>query len=276
MASSAPAMKSAGIRVPRLGLGTFRLDEDAGAAAVATALELGYRHIDTAERYENERAVGRAVRDSGVPRDEIFVATKFAHPDAEPGRVREAVLASLERLGLGYLDLVYQHWPHPTVAPEATFTALVPLLDEGLVRGLGVSNFPAALVRRAQSVAPIVADQVEMHPYLPQRVLERLSAETGILLTAYAPLAEGRVTSDPVLLDNAAKHGATPAQVALRWLLDKPRTVVIPKSTSRTRLAENLAAQSLQLDDVDRDRIDALGVTPQRFFDPDWAPEWDA
>lgn len=262
--------------LPRLGLGTFRLAHDEGTEVVAAALDVGYRLIDTAERYDNEDAVGRAVRESGVPREDIVVATKFAHPEADPSVVRGAVLASVERLGLSYVDLVYQHWPHPEIGPESTFEALLPLLEEGVVRGLGVSNFPTALVRRAQSVAPIVADQVEMHPYLPQPALEALSAETGLLLTAYAPLAEGRVFDDPVLAQIAAAHGASPGQVALRWLLDKPRTVVIPKTTSRARMIENLAAVNLELTDADRARIDAIGAAPQRFFDPSWGPEWDA
>jgi diketogulonate reductase-like aldo/keto reductase len=237
-------LETAGVQIPRIGLGTFRTTSDEARTLVRHALEAGYRHVDTAMRYENEPGVGQGVRDSSVPRSEIFVTTKFPHTLAAAGDVVEAAWESLRALGV--------------------------------VRAVGLSNAPAALVRRALGVTRLATVQVEHHPYLPQDTLHELVMAEGMTLTAYAPFAEGRVFTDPVLTAIAAKHGTSAGQVTLRWLLRRPRTVVIPKTSRPDRLTVNLDVAGIELDADDVARIDALGAARQRFFDPPWQSfAWD-
>jgi len=269
-------LEAAGVRVPRIGLGTFRTGTDEARVLVRGALEAGYRHVDTAMRYENELGVGQGVRDSSVPRGEIFVATKFPHTLAAAGDVTDAAWASIRALGLDYVDLLLMHWPNADVPVEETFEALTPLVTDGVVRAVGLSNAPAVLVRRALTVTRLATVQVEHHPYLPQETLHELVMAEGMTLTAYAPFAEGRVFADPVLTSIAAKHGVSVGQVTLRWLLGQPRTVVIPKTSRPERLALNLDVAGIELDADDVARIDALGTARQRFFDPPWQSfAWD-
>ena len=269
-------LEAAGVRIPRIGLGTFNIPSDQAGVLVCRAVEVGYRHIDTAMRYENEPEVGQGVRDSSVPRGEIFVTTKFPHTLAGAGDVVATAWASIRALGLGYVDLLLMHWPSGEVPVEETFGALAPLVADGVVRALGLSNAPAALVRRALTVTPLATIQVEHHPYLPQDTLHELATAEGLTLTAYAPFAEGRVFADPVLTAIGAKHGKSAGQVTLRWLLSKPRTVVIPKTAKPERLAANLDVLDFDLDPGDVQRIDVLGASRQRFFDPPWQSyAWD-
>jgi diketogulonate reductase-like aldo/keto reductase len=263
-------LEVAGARIPRIGLGTFNIPPDNTAALVRRALEAGYRHVDTAMMYRNEPSVGQGVRDSSVPRDEVFVTTKFPHTMAAASQVTDAAWSSVRALGLGHIDLLLMHWPNADVPVEETFGALLPLVADGVIRSVGLSNAPAGLVRRALTVAPLANIQVEHHPYLPQETLYRLAAAEGISLTAYAPFAEGRVFSDPVLEEIGAKHGKTPGQVTLRWLLRRPRTIVIPKTARPERLPVNLDVFDFELDEDDVERINALGASRQRFFDPPW------
>jgi diketogulonate reductase-like aldo/keto reductase len=269
-------LEAAGVRIPRIGLGTFRTTSDEARVIVRCALETGYRHIDTAMRYDNEPGVGQGVRDSSVPRGEIFVTTKFPHTLAAAGDVTEAASASIRDLGLDYVDLLLMHWPNADVPVEETFAALAPLMADGAVRAVGLSNAPAALVRRALTVTRLATVQVEHHPYLPQDTLHELVLAEGMTLTAYAPFAEGRVFTDAVLTEIGAKHGASAGQVTLSWLLRRPRTVVIPKTSRPGRLAANLGVAGIELDAGDVARIDALGAARQRFFDPPWQQfAWD-
>src|SRR6266487_4261546 len=266
----------AGVRIPRIGLGTFRIPSPEVPALVRRALEVGYRHVDTAMMYKNEPGVGQGVRESSVPRHEIFVTTKFPHSLASAADVVGAAWASIRALGLEYVDLLLMHWPSPDVPPEETFEALEPLVADGVVRSVGMSNAPAALVRRALTVTRLAAVQVEHHPYLPQETLHELVAAEEMVLTAYAPFAEGRVFADPVLTSIGAKHGKNAGQVTLRWLLRKPRTVVIPKTARPDRLPLNLDIGDFELDPEDVERIDALGLSRRRFFDPPWQRfAWD-
>jgi diketogulonate reductase-like aldo/keto reductase len=264
------SLEAAGVRIPRIGLGTFNIPPDDTAELVRSALEAGYRHVDTAMMYRNEPGVGQGVRDSSVPRDEVFVTTKFPHAMAAAGQVPDAAWSSVRALGLGHIDLLLMHWPNADVPVEETFGALVPLVADGVIRSVGLSNAPAGLVRRALAVTPLAAIQVEHHPYLPQETLYRLAAAEGIALTAYAPFAEGRVFSDPVLNEIGAKHGKTAGQVTLRWLLRRPQTAVIPKTARPERLPVNLDVFDFELDEHDVERINALGASRQRFFDPPW------
>lgn len=269
-------LEAAGVRIPRLGLGTFRTSPDEARAIVRGAVEVGYRHIDTALAYKNESGVGQGVRDSSVPRGEIFVTTKFPHTVAAPGDVVDAAWTSIQALDLDYVDLLLMHWPNAEVPVGETLRALAPLVADGVVRALGLSNAPTALVREALAVTPLATVQVEHHPYLPQDALRELVTAEGMTLTAYAPFAEGRVFDDPVLAAIAAKHGKNPGQVTLRWLLGQPRTVVIPKTARPERLAQNLDIWDFELDAEDVRQIDALGAARQRFFDPPWQSyAWD-
>lgn len=274
--SQLPDLETAGIKIPRIGLGTFRTSPEEARDLVRHAVETGYRHIDTALAYKNESGVGQGVRDSSVPRGEIFVTTKFPHMVAAPGDVVDAAWTSIRTLGLDYVDLLLMHWPNEEVPVGDTLRALAPLVADGHVRALGLSNAPAALVRQGLDAAPLATVQVEHHPYLPQDALRELVVAEGMTLTAYAPFAEGRVFDDPVLASIAARYGKNPGQVTLRWLLGQPRTVVIPKTARPERLAQNLDIWDFELDAEDVRRIDALGVVRQRFFDPPWqAYAWD-
>lgn len=264
-----------GTTVPRLGLGTWRLTGAEGEAAVRDALELGYRHIDTARTYGNEHEIGEAVRTSGVPRDEVFLTTKVWFDDAEPDRLRASAEASLRDLGTEYVDLLLLHWPNPDVPLEQSLQALGELKERGLARHIGVSNFPAGLLRDALEIAPIFCNQVEFHPFLGQDEVLGIADEHDLMITAYAPLAHGRVFNDPVLDETAERHGTGPAQIALRWLLDHPRVAVLPKAASRRNRAANLDVWSVKLDDADSERIDRL-PKDRRVFDPEWAPDWTA
>ena len=260
--------------MPALGFGTWQMTGRDARDGVRDALELGYRHIDTARAYGNEREVGAGLRDSGVPREEVFLTTKVWLDDLEPTRLRASAEASLRDLAVDHVDLLLLHWPNPRVPLEASLGELQRVREDGLARHIGVSNFPPAMFRRALELAPVFTDQVEFHPFLGQDELLRIAQDSGSSLTAYSPLAEGRAVHDPTLQEIARRLGATPAQVALRWLLDQPRTSVIPKAASPERRRENLGALELELGDDDRAAIDALPKN-RRGSNPSWGPRWE-
>jgi 2,5-diketo-D-gluconate reductase B len=263
-----------GVQVPRLGFGTFRLPGADCREGVRDALEIGYRHIDTARGYENEREVGQGIADSGVPREEIWVTTKVPPDMADADGVRTSCEDSLRLLDTDYVDLLLLHWPSPDVALAETMTALAALREEGKTRQIRVSNFPSGHLLRALEHAPLFADQVEYHPFLGQDPLLAIGRENDVLITAYAPLAQGKVAKDPVIRDIADAHGRTPGQVALRWLLDQPGVAVIPKTANHDRRVENFGVFDFSLTPEDRERIDGL-PKDERDFDPPWAPDWD-
>jgi 2,5-diketo-D-gluconate reductase B len=247
-----------GVRVPSVGLGTWQLTGRTCVEAVSDALALGYRHIDTARGYGNEREVGEGMRASGVPREEIFLVTKVPPSDAAPDRVRASCEGSLADLGVDRIDLLLLHWPAPRVPLADTLGAMAQLRDEGRIAHFGVSNFPPPLLREALQIAPVLNDQVEFHPYAHQDGLVAIADERDVLITAYSPLDRGRVARDSTLGDIGAAHGKTPGQVALRWLLDHPKTCVVPKASSHERRVENLDVFDFELTDDERARIDAL------------------
>ena len=265
-----------GLRMDRLGLGTFRLQGEACRAAVAQALALGYRHIDTAEMYANEAEIGAAVAASGIKRDDLHVTSKVWWEHLTPDGIRRACEASLRALRLDHLDLYLIHWPAPGMDLPAALETMVRLRDEGLTRAIGVSNFPTALLREEVETvrAPIVCNQIEYHVLLDQAAVLTYARAKGLFVTAYCPLAQGRLAEHPTLTEIAKKHDATPAQVALKWLLDQPAIAVIPKAGRRESQAANLAAWKITLDDDDRARIKALPKT-QRCVNPPFAPKWD-
>ena len=264
-----------GMRMPKLGLGTFRMKGEACVAAVAQGLSLGYRHLDTAEMYDNEAAVGEGMRHSGVARDEVHLTTKVWWEHLAPEAMERAMDTSLEKLGVPFVDLYLVHWPAAGMDLAAVMRSLVALKDSGRTRAVGVANFPAALLREATAMAPIACNQVEYHVLLGQGALLAAMRELGVPLVAYAPLAQGRLADYPALDAIATKHKATAAQVALAWLLEQEGVAAIPKASRQETQAGNLGATAVQLDDADRAAIAAL-PKDQRFVKPGFAPEWDA
>ena len=238
-----------GARVPAVGLGTWQLTGQECYETVSTALELGYRHVDTAQLYDNEREVGRAIADSEVDRDDVFVTTKVAPRNAGHDTLIESTTASLERLGMEYVDLLLLHWPNPLVSVASTMAAMDHLVDQGLVSHVGVSNFPRVLLDRARDAAdaPIVTNQVQFHPYKPQRKMLRYCQDEGLFVTAYSPLARGTALGDDTVQRLAAEYDRTPAQVLLRWATQHRNVAVIPKTTDEDHLAENLAIFDFKL-----------------------------
>jgi diketogulonate reductase-like aldo/keto reductase len=263
-----------GARIPALGFGTWQMNGRECEEGVRDALEIGYRQIDTAIGYENEVEVGAGLKASGVPREDVWLTTKIPTEEAEPRRLIRAAEASLRRLDSGYVDLLLLHWPNPDVPIEQTLSAMAEVRERGLVRQIGVSNFPAAMLGRALEVAPVFCDQVEYHPFLDQSRLLPVCREHDVLLTAYSPLARGRVPSDPTLIEIGQAHGKTAGQVALRWLLEQDRVSPIPKASSYERRVENWEVWNFELSPAERERIDALHED-HRTADPPWAPDWD-
>jgi 2,5-diketo-D-gluconate reductase B len=275
MANGDEAVEVQGTRIPVLGFGTWLIEGADATEAVRDALEIGYRQIDTARAYENEREVGRGIADSGVAREEIFLTTKVPPDDAAAELVQRDAEESLERLGVDYLDLLLLHWPSPDVPLEETLKALTALRDDGRIRNLGVSNFPAGLLQQALDLAPVFCNQVEYHPFLGQDRLLELARANDVLITAYSPLAHGRVPDDATLNRIGDAHGKTAGQVALRWLLDQDHVSPIPKASSHERRVENFEVFDFELSDEERAEIDAL-PKDVRTADPPWAPDWNA
>ena len=264
--------------MPQLGLGTFRLQGQAAIDSVATGLELGYRHIDTAQIYGNEAEVGQALAGSGVPRRDVYLTTKIWTEHLAADKLATSLKDSLHKLGVDQVDLTLIHWPSPGAAvPVAeSMQALLAAREAGLTGAIGISNFPVALMREAidtVGAANIATNQVELHPYLQNRSVVEFARAAGIHITAYMPLAYGKVMSDPVIGEIARRHQATPAQVTLAWLLAKGYAV-IPSSTKRDNLASNLRARALVLGRDDSAAIDALD-NGGRLVSPDFAPAWD-
>ncbi|MET9880565.1 aldo/keto reductase [Actinacidiphila glaucinigra] len=250
-----------GVTMPQLGFGVWQVPDGEAATAVATALEAGYRSIDTAALYRNEQGTGRAIAASGIPREELFVTTKLWNTDQGHDNALRAFDASLGKLGLEYVDLYLIHWPAPARGLYLeTWRALEKIHADGRARAIGVSNFPVAQLRHLLDeggVAPAL-NQVELHPHLPQTELRAFHAGHGIATEAWSPLGQGRgLLDEPALAAVAAKHGRTPAQVVLRWHL-QIGNVVIPKSVTPSRIRENIDVFGFELDGEDLAAIDAL------------------
>ncbi len=267
-----------GMRMPKLGFGTWRMAGKECQVAVERALALGYRHLDTAEMYGNEEAVGAGLASSAVLRSEVHVTTKVWHEHLKPDAMRDALHRSLERLATPYVDLYLIHWPPPPSVDHlpAALETLTALKEEGLARAIGVSNFPVALLRVAveEVGAPVACNQVEYHALLDQSAVLDYARAHDIAVTAYSPLAQGRLADDPALAAIARKHGATPSQIALAWLLEQPGVGAIPKAQRAESQRANLEALSIRLDDEDRASIGLLPKN-ERFVSPSWAPRWD-
>ena len=264
------------IRMPKLGLGTWRLAGDTCRKAVESALALGYRHIDTAEMYGNEAEIGDAIKVSGIARADLHVTTKVWYDHLAPEAIRAALDASLKKLRLDNVDLYLVHWPAPDMNLGAIFDTLAKLRDEGRIRAFGVCNFPVALLRKAIDGigAPIACSQIEYHALLGQDAVRGYLQPKGIPIIAYCPLAQGRMADLPELVAIGKKHGASAAQVALKWLLDQDGVAAIPKAGRTESQQANLDALRITLDDDDRGIIAAL-PKDRRFVTPGFAPHWD-
>ena len=247
-----------GEKVPSLGLGTWRLSGQECVKAVEHALALGYRHIDTAQMYANEGEVGRGIRNSGVGREEIFLVTKVSTSNFSREKVIRSTRESLKKLQTEYVDLLLMHWPNPSVPLGETLGAMTVLQEEGSVKHVGVSNFPPSMVEDAARYATVFCNQVEYHPYTAQDELLEQAKEMDYLLTAYSPVAKGKVRNDVTLREIGEAYGKTPAQVALRWLVQQEKVAAIPKAASEDHLRSNLDIFDFELSDQEIERVFTL------------------
>ena len=258
--------------MPMLGLGTWQNDDPEDcASAVETALEMGYRHIDTAQAYGNEEHVGEGIERADVDRDEVFLATKVWIDNLQHDEVLETASKSLERLGTDYVDLLYVHWPAREYDPEDTLPAFEKLVDDGSVDRIGVSNFQRDQLDEALDVVgDVFANQFEIHPLLPQDELVEYCQDVDVNVVAYSPLARGEIFDQPEVQTVAEKHDASPAQVSLAWLRQRDITA-IPKASSVDHIEDNWRSLDVELDDEDMDEIAGISRT-DRQVDPSFAP----
>nr|WP_243413166.1 aldo/keto reductase [Paraburkholderia silvatlantica] len=266
------------LAVPAIGLGTWQSEHDDGVRAVRSAIESGYRHIDTAPRYQNEAAVGEGIRQSGIARDSLFVTTKVWWTDLHAPALRQSVERSLAALKLDYVDLLLIHWPNPDIPLEETLDALAEAHRQGRARKIGVSNFPVAWLERAvaSSPVPLSVNQCEYHPYLNQRKVLAACAKHGITFVAHTPLGSGRLLQDPSVARIAARYGKSVSQILLRWLIQQPGVAALPKSGNPRRIAENIDVFDFALSGDDMRAIAGLARPDGRVSKAAWSPEWDA
>jgi len=277
----APKVLANGCAIPAIGLGTWPMLGEECTRAVATALELGYRHIDTATRYENEAAVGEGLRAGGVARGDYHVTTKVWWDRIGAADLQASAEASLESLGLDYVDLLLIHWPNPKIPLADSINALCACKQQGLTRHVGISNFPTRLMTEALALTtePLVCNQVEFHPHLDQSKIYAKCRDNGMAMVAYCPLGRGTVggvLGEKIITDIAAAKRVTPGQVVLRWHVQQPGVIAIPKSATPERIAQNLDVFSFTLTDAEMAAITALKRPDGRVVKLDFAPEWDS
>jgi 2,5-diketo-D-gluconate reductase B len=272
------AIEANGARIPLLGLGTWDLRGRSCARIVEQALRLGYRHIDTAEMYDNEREVGEGLRASGVKRADVFVTTKIWPSHFAPPSLERAAKECLVRLRLSEVDLLLLHWPNPHVPLAETLGALGKVKREGLARHIGISNFTVALVDEAVRLSsePLVCNQIEAHPFLDQTTVIGACRRHGLAVVAYSPIARGQAVRDPLLTEIGKAHGKSAAQVCLRWLVQQD-IGVIPRTAKIERLESNAAIFDFTLSDDEMARIGGLAHPRGRVVNYAYsgAPEWD-
>ena len=270
-------VQAGGASIPSLGFGTWAARGDECAQAVTWALESGYRHVDTAAVYANEEAVGEGIRASRVPRGEIFLTTKVGPDDIDEGKLERSAEASLKRLGFDHVDLLLIHWPSPKIPLKRSMAALAKAKRRGLTRHIGVSNFTPRLIAEAVALSeePVVTNQCEYHPRLDQSRLIAACRQQGVSFTSYCPLGRaGDILADPKVTAIAERHGKTPAQVLLRWQVQQPGVIAIPKSANRQRIAENIAIFDFALDEAEMGALFGLASPQGRIVSPAWAPDW--
>ncbi len=275
-----PHVKVQDASIPAIGLGTWPLKGEECETAVVTALGCGYRHIDTAAMYGNEAEVGRGLKASPVSRADIWVTTKVWADDIGAGDLERSAEKSLKALNLDQVDLLLIHWPNPAIPLRDSIAALCSAKRRGLTRHIGISNFPSALMRDAAKLTtePIVTNQIEYHPHLDQRKVLAEAEKLGMSVTAYCPLGRGSiggVLSEPVVTAIAERHGKTPAQVVLRWHLQQPGVVTVPKSATPSRIVENLQVVGFTLDGEEMAKLSSLARADGRIVKPAVQPKWD-
>jgi len=275
---SALFIEAHGARIPLIGLGTWELRGRTCARIVEQALRLGYRHIDTAELYDNEREVGEGLRAAGVKRDAVFITTKVWPSHFAPRDLERSAQQSLTRLRLPHVDLLLLHWPNPQIPLRDTLGALCKVKRVGLARHIGVSNFTVALIEEAVKLAdePLVCNQIEMHPFIDQSKVIAACRQHGMAIVAYSPVARGGVSRHKVLARIGKTHGKTAAQVSLRFLVQQG-IVVIPRTSRLERLSENLAIFDFELSQSEMAEIARLGHRDGRIVDYAYSgsPQWD-
>lgn len=265
-----------GARLPALGFGTWTLTGGQARAMVEHALAAGFRHLDTAQMYGNEADVGRGLAAADVAREEVFLTTKVWPDDHAPAALLRAAQTSCERLAT-VPDLLLLHWPSKIVPIAETVEALGTIMERGLARHVGVSNFTTRLLREAlRPGVRLVCNQVEYHPFLAQDAVLKASRAAGMAVVAYCPLARGRVAESEVIRAIADRHGASPQQTALAWLVNQEGVGAVPRTSNPKRLAANLAAAEISLTPDEMAAIHALGRERYRICDFEFAPEWDA
>jgi 2,5-diketo-D-gluconate reductase B len=271
-------VQAAGAVIPRIGLGTWQLRGDDCAAIVAAALRLGYAHVDTAQGYANEEFVGEGLKASGMSRDRVFITTKVRPDRMAEGDLQRSVDESLAKLGISEIDLLLLHWPNPEIPLPGTIRALNAVKRDGRARHIGLSNFTSRLLDEAWNLTeePFAAEQIEYHPYLDQMTMLAALRRRGMAIIAYCPIALGRVAGDPDIEAIAAAHGRSAAQVTLRWLVQQPDVIAIPKTARQQRLKENLDVFDFTLTGAEMARLSALTRPGSRNVnEPQWVPQWD-
>jgi diketogulonate reductase-like aldo/keto reductase len=265
-----------GARIPSVGFGTMRLKEEAGAAAILSAIKTGYRHLDTAAYYGNERVVGAAMRASGVKREDFFLTTKVRDNNLKADDFARSLDNSLKALDLAVVDLLLIHWPNPNVPMAESIGALNKAKRDGLARHVGVANFTVALMDEAMRATkePLVTNQIEVHPFLDQGKVIAAAHAHGMSITAYCPIARGRVPGNPVLERIAKAHGKSAAQISLRWLVQQG-IIVIPGSGTPERQKENFEIFDFTLTPAEMTEIAGLKRSDGRVVNPPHAPQWD-
>lgn len=265
-----------GVEVPEIGLGTYGLIGQTGEKIIKMALDIGYRHIDTAQDYKNEREVGTAIKKAHVHREELYITTKIDRNNLEPDKLIKTAEQSLLDLDVAYVDLLLIHWPNADVDIEKTIESMLSFRDQGKTLNIGVSNFNLKLLKEVSEelAAPIFCNQVEYHPLLGQFDLLDYAADQDLMLTAYCPLAQGKLVNHPLLTEIGLKYGKSASQISLRWLIEQEQVVAIPKASSREHLEANIDIYDFELEDEDFYAIDDLDKST-RIVDPFFAPEWD-
>jgi len=247
----------AGTEVPAIGIGTWQMEPDTAYDAVSDALDVGYRHVDTAQLYENEAGVGRAIADADVDREDVFLTTKVNPRHRSVESIVDSVADSLAALDTEYVDLLLIHWPNPLADLETVMDGLNETVDREMTRHIGVSNFGKDRLDRARELsdAPILTDQVLFHPWWPQRELLAYCQAEDVMLTAYSPLANGALLGDDLLEEIGERYGKTGPQVAIRWATQHENVATIPMSTAREHIAENLDVFDFKLTRAEHDRV---------------------
>ncbi len=270
-------IKIQNVDIPVLGFGTWKLSGDACIAATELALEVGYRHIDTAQIYGNESEVGQAIQNSGIRRDEVFLTTKIWMENVSPDKMERSVAESLMKLKTDYVDLLLIHWPVAEVPLREQAAALQAVQKAGKTRLIGVSNYPVALMKEVRDDygVAIANNQVEYHPFLSQKPVLDFARAHNMWVTAYSPLARGAVAGNSVLKLIGQKYGKSEGQVALRWLIQQDNVAAIPKAASEANIRNNIAIFDFALSDKEMSAIFDLSRPDGRLVDPDWAPRWD-